>query len=72
MAAIQYVGFPKITPRIIVKYGYIPQPDGSLAWFVTEVRRSDMRTEHLYGFTRSIARGMANQLIKRDLKWAEY
>lgn len=37
MAVIQYVGFPKITPTKVIKYGYIPRLEGGVNWFLTIV-----------------------------------
>lgn len=64
MAAIQFVGFPKITPSKVVKYGYIPRLKGGVDWFLSILERNDNITLLYRMKNAKQAREMAELLVK--------
>lgn len=63
MASVQYVGFPTVLPKVLIKYGYEPTRDGYL-WTVAVFNRETGVEKTRQYATPSHALGAVEALVK--------
>lgn len=64
MAAIQFVGFPEITPVATIKYGYVPNEFGGVDWLVETIYKADQHQTITAVESRAEAVKLVRELVK--------